>query len=603
MVMQLMRRKMKVIMWVVIVTFVVGFSYFIMGTGGASKRQGKLARGIVGEVGGQEISYRQYQEALSRNRDLYRSRYGNDPDESTFRQLEQETWQGLVSGMMLQQAYRRYGIKIYDDEIVGIIRNRPPEELQRDSQLFTNGRFDAQKYLAVISNPQNTAWLLQYENQIREQLPQQKLNLEVLAGVRVTDQEIVQAFRDANEKVKVSYAMIDLGRFLNPQQEVPAQEIASYYQQHQDEFKAPERVKIVFVSLPKEPTERDREAVKQRIDEVYAQAMAKGVSFDTLAMEVSEDPGSALRGGDLGFFEKQQMDPAFGEAAFKLAPGQISKPFQSSFGWHIVKVVERKTENGRQLVRARHILLRDGASDETLAELRAKADSLLGRAKEEGLEQAATAMGLQANPTGFIVRGSFVPGLGVFPEVVNFAFEENKGDFSHVMENDAAFVVAQVLDKRKAGVQSLDDVEQRIKTTIMRERAKDQAMQVALKIKGEAEAGPGLAKVLSAAGLKLETTGLITRNDMVPGVGSRNQFTAAAFSQPVGVLGMPVATDYGVCLIRVDQHIAPDQALLSQQGQAIAQQLLQDKQQGAMQQWYNSLQNGVKVRDYRSSGL
>jgi peptidyl-prolyl cis-trans isomerase D len=604
MVMQLMRRKMKVIMWVVIVTFVVGFVYVIMGTGGnAGRRQGKLARGIVGEVGGQEISYRQYQDALSRSRDLYRNRYGTDPDETTFRQLEQEAWQGLITNMMLQQAYRRYGVRIYDEELVGIIRNRPPEELQRDPQMFTDGRFDMQKYQAVISNPQNIAWLNQYEQQLREQLPQQKLNLQILAGVRVTDNEIVQAFQERNEKVRASFIAVDPGRFMDARQEVPAQAVQDYYQKHQDEFKAPERAKILFVALSKDPTERDLATVKQRIDEIHAQAVTRGVSFDTLAMETSEDPGSAQNGGDLGWFEKQQMDPAFGEAAFRLSPGQVSRPVQSGYGWHIIKCEGRKTENGKQLVHARHILLRNRASDETLAELRSKAELFLEQAKQKGFKAAAADNGLQATPSGFMSRGSFVPGLGVFPEAVNFAFEEGKGEISQVMENEGALVVAQVLEKRKEGVQPLADVEQRIKMTIMREQAKQQAVQLALQIRGAAESGQDLARAAAAAGLKLDTTGLVTRNDMVPGVGSRNQFTAAIFSLPVGELGGPVATDYGVYLIRVEQHLMPDQAQLGREAPAIAQQMLQYKQQMAMQQWYNTMQSSVKVRDYRSAGM
>ncbi|MBI4726551.1 peptidylprolyl isomerase [candidate division TA06 bacterium] len=604
MVMQMMRRKMKVIMWVVVVTFVVGFVYVIMGTGGSlGKRQDKLSRGIAGEAGGQEISTRQYQEALSRSREQYRARFGADPDEAAFRQMEQEVWQGLLGSVILQRAYRQYGIRIYDEEIVGIIKNRPPNELMQDPQLMTNGQFDMQKYQSVISNPQNLAWLVNYENQLREQLPQQKLNLQVLAGVRVTDQEIIRVFQDQNEKVKASYVAVDPAKYFNAQEEVSSTEIAVYYKSHQDEFQAPERVKISFVALAKEPTERDLAELKLKIDDIYAQAAKPGASFDTLAMEYSEDPGSALNGGDLGFFEKETMDPAFAEAAFRLSPKQISKPFQSSFGWHIVKVEERKTEAGKLKVRARHILLRIKPGEETLSQLRTKAESFAEQAKTEEFEKAAQAAGLQAIPTGFLPRGGFIPGLGAFPEALNFAFDEKAGTISQVLEGDGALVVVRVLEKRKEGVQPLADLEQRIKMTVIKERARDKAKALAQQIKSAIKSGQTMPQAAAAAGARFDTTTLMTRQDMVPGVGTRNEFFGAAFSQALGIVGNPVSTDYGVYLIRVEKHIMPDQALLSRQAPQISQQLLQAKQRQAMQQWYNYFQGGLKVRDYRVAGM
>jgi peptidyl-prolyl cis-trans isomerase D len=460
-----------------------------------------------------------------------------------------------------------------------------------------------QKYQSVIANPQNLAWLVDYENQLREQLPQQKLNLQVLAGVRVTDQEIIRVFQELNERVKASFVAVDPSRFFNAQEEVQASEIQAYYKAHQADFKAQERVKISFVAWPKEPTERDLAEIKLKIEDIYAQAVKPGANFDTLAMEYSEDPGSALKGGDLGFFEKETMDPAFAEVAFKLSPRQVSKPFQSSFGWHIIKVEERKTEGGKTMVRARHILLRNQPGEETMSQLRSQAENFLELSKSEGFEKAAGDDSLQVTPTGFLPRGSFIPGLGSFPEALNFAFNENAGAVSQVLENDGALVVVKVTEKRKEGVQPLADVEQRIKMTILRERAMEKAKGLALQIKSAVESGQSMQQAAAAAGARYDTTTLITRQDMVPGVGTRNEFFGEAFNLAPNILSNPVATDYGVYLIRVEKHIMPDQSLLSQQAPQIAQQLLQTKQRQAMQQWYNYFQGGLKVRDYRVSRM
>lgn len=77
---------------------------------------------------------------------------------------------------------------------------------------------------------------------------------------------------------------------------------------------------------------------KKIIDELN-----KGADFATLAKQYSEDPGAAARGGDLGFFKKNEMVPAFANAAFALQPGQITQtPVHTQFGWHVIQVLARR---------------------------------------------------------------------------------------------------------------------------------------------------------------------------------------------------------------------------------------------------------------------
>jgi peptidyl-prolyl cis-trans isomerase SurA len=92
-----------------------------------------------------------------------------------------------------------------------------------------------------------------------------------------------------------------------------------------------------------------------------------GADFEELARANSEDPGSARRGGDLGWASPGQFDPVFEQEMNKLAPGQVSAPFQSSFGWHIVQVMDRREvddSDGYERNQAREVLLRRKAEDE-----------------------------------------------------------------------------------------------------------------------------------------------------------------------------------------------------------------------------------------------
>ncbi len=104
-------------------------------------------------------------------------------------------------------------------------------------------------------------------------------------------------------------------------------------------------------------------AAKAKADEVYAKVKA-GEDFATLAKTYSQDPGTAANGGDLGFFGKGKMVPAFEEAAFALAVGSYSEPMRTVYGYHIIKVTEKKGEE----VRASHILIKVRDFNEWLAE-------------------------------------------------------------------------------------------------------------------------------------------------------------------------------------------------------------------------------------------
>ncbi|HEV2604537.1 MAG TPA: peptidylprolyl isomerase [Microvirga sp.] len=75
-----------------------------------------------------------------------------------------------------------------------------------------------------------------------------------------------------------------------------------------------------------------------------AERLKKGEDFAKVAEELSKDPGSKSDGGDLGFFEKDRMVEPFAEAAFKMEPGQISEPVKTQFGWHVIRVEEKRTK-------------------------------------------------------------------------------------------------------------------------------------------------------------------------------------------------------------------------------------------------------------------
>jgi peptidyl-prolyl cis-trans isomerase C len=129
--------------------------------------------------------------------------------------------------------------------------------------------------------------------------------------------------------------------------QVTEAEAKKYYDAHTDQFKQAEQVKAshILVKVAPDASDEKKAEAKKKIEEVQGK-LKKGEDFATVAKESSEGP-SKSRGGDLGFFQRGQMDKAFEEVAFALEPGTVSDVVETRFGYHIIKVDEKKPETTR----------------------------------------------------------------------------------------------------------------------------------------------------------------------------------------------------------------------------------------------------------------
>jgi peptidyl-prolyl cis-trans isomerase C len=120
-------------------------------------------------------------------------------------------------------------------------------------------------------------------------------------------------------------------------------EVSAFYQQNLERFKQGDTVHAshILIGLPQNATAEQRTQARTKAQAVLKQVRGGG-DFAAIAREQSQDPGSAPNGGDLGFFPKGQMTPAFEEAAFNTKPGAISAVVETPFGFHIIKVHERR---------------------------------------------------------------------------------------------------------------------------------------------------------------------------------------------------------------------------------------------------------------------
>ena len=106
-----------------------------------------------------------------------------------------------------------------------------------------------------------------------------------------------------------------------------------------ERYSQPERVRArhILLAFPKDATDAQKDQIKKKADDLYAKVSAPNADFNKIASETSEDPGSKVNGGDLGYFTRGMMVPEFEKTAFDLKTGEISKPVASQFGYHIIK--------------------------------------------------------------------------------------------------------------------------------------------------------------------------------------------------------------------------------------------------------------------------
>lgn len=140
--------------------------------------------------------------------------------------------------------------------------------------------------------------------------------------------------------------------------EITDKAIQAYYDSHKTEYAHAEMVKAQHILIKVDPASNEEQlaAAKEKIIAIKAR-LDKGESFDVLAQKMSDDPGSKVNGGDLGFFGRGSMVPEFEEAAFNTKKGEISEPVQTQFGWHLIKVTDSKAPGLTPLAEVREEII------------------------------------------------------------------------------------------------------------------------------------------------------------------------------------------------------------------------------------------------------
>lgn len=593
--MKLMRKLTKQILWIVIAAF-VGTIIFAWGMEFSAKNK---KAGVIATVDGEDIQaivFQQYYDQALRQTEKEKG----EVDEQTSYQLREDVWNNMVNQVLLNREMEKRKIKVTDAELYEYLRRYPPKELQENPAFKTkDSKFDYQKYLQALNDPR-VPWK-QVEDYIRPNLQLAKLQQSIITMVRVTDDETKQYYWDQNEKIKVDYLLVPSYQFQGGNIQVSDNEINAYYQEHKKDFEGDQGADLNYVGFEKKPSQADEEETKKRIQEIKDDILA-GEDFAEMAKDYSEDKASAVNGGDLGWFKKGMMVPAFEEAAFSLKPGEISDPVKTQFGWHLIKVTDRKTEGGSEEVKTSHILLKVTPSEETLTQIKGASDDFAEKVNNNDFSKTAGESNLPVQETGWFTPGANIRGVGKNSQVDEFAFNNDVGKVSDVFETAKGFYIFQIKAKRPAGLATLDEVKATIKQILSKDKTDSLAYEKAQLIYSQIKTGKSLKVAAEQNNATYVEPAEFTVSSPPLEIKTAPEFIGKAFSlTSSGQISSPARTNLGAFIIQLVSRSVPNDSLFAAAKDSISYVVLQKKQGQVYQDWFSQIRKQADIQDYRSS--
>ena len=564
---------------------------------------------VIADVEGRSVTAGQFQQRYNSQIQAYRSAYGAGLSDQLLRQLgiDQQILQQMVDEQAALVEAERHGIRVSDEELAQQIFAIPG--------LQENGRFvGEQRYEQILRSQNPPMTKATFEDTLRRSLMIDKLRAALTDWMTVSNDDVEREFRQRNEKTKLQVVALTADAFKG-QVKVTDADVSSYFDAHKAEYRVGEQRKVRMLLLDRDqafartgvtPTEvqsyyngnitqyqtpeqvrashillntagKDEAAVRKQAEDILQQVKA-GADFAELAKKYSEDEGSKPNGGDLDYFSRGRMVPEFEAAAFALEVGQVSDIVKSQFGFHIIKVVDKKPAVTRSLDEVRPQIeeqLKRQRADQQIA---TRATELAaGISNTADLDRVARENGFMVTESEFFGRDDPVPGLGPAPQVAAAAFMLKGDAVNGPITTPRGPVFIALAGTRDPYVPTLDQVKDRVREDVIRTRATELSRQRASQIAAALRSASDFAAAAKAQGFEAKDTQLIARGAPPPDVGASAAVDKVAFSLPVGGVSEPITTNDATVIVRVAERdeVTPDE--LQNGRETFREQLLSER--------------------------
>ena len=616
-------RSLKIVLLIVVVVFILTSGvlfYFGSGPFGSGKSN------AVAVVNGEEIPPERFKRAQANMMAAYArmARQQLTPELAERLGLSQQVMNDLVTEAVVIQGAADEGVRVSDDELRVTI--------QQIREFQENGRFSRDEYLKVLRQIRLDPG--EFETEVRRQLLRRKMENLIKQGVKVSDEELRQAYRQRHEQVRAAWAYGDVKpamaavqvadadlepyvkthqpQFSQPERRrlqyvllapspqaatVSDAEVDAYYKEHGSEFDEPKRLRIahVLVRVPPVGGSDAENAAKAKVEDVIKRARA-GEDFGKLAREISEDKASAVQGGDLGFVGPGELVAPFEQAAFALKKGDVSDPVRTPFGYHAIRILDVRDGGKTPLKDVAPKIKAALVAQKSERAAQARADeaktALLGA---PDFAAAAKRLGLEAREATF-GRGDALGEAGRDPQLDEAVFGLAVGGVSAPLKTAAGYAVVKVAQQIPAGVPPLPEIRDRVVEAIKRERAEQQLTDKAKTLAATLAKGGDFAAAAKAEGFTTGSIPLFSRSDPPKERGGLpGGVLLAALQTPAGQVAEPVRAEGGVYVVKTLERQPASPGGFDRERDELDKQVLEQKRALAWDTWIRGRLASAKV--------
>lgn len=476
----------------------------------------------LASVGDTKITIQQFEQALRDRQDQMRQSMGDSfkPELMNSPEIRLGVLNSLIDQRLLLLEAGKNRLVTSDDALRDFLSSVP--SLQEDGK-FSMSRYENVLRAQGMSQPQFEARvrqdltlqqlvgtvgssafvsLTQAEAMLRlqseeRQFSEFKISSGQFANKVKIDESAIQKFYDENknrfevpERVKAEYVVLSLDALLT-QVKVSDAEVKTWYDGHQDRYQEPEERRASHVLISSDG-DAGKEKAKAKAEEVLKDIQKNPSRFAELAKQHSQDPGSAQKGGDLGYFGRGMMVKPFEDAVFQQKEGEISGLVESDFGYHIIKVTGIKAAKLRPLADVRSDIegeLRRQAATRKFAEAAESFNNMVYE-QSDSLQPVVEKFNLKVQQSGWLPKNAdprMLAALGPLgnEKVAKALFSDdvikNKRNTEAIEVAPNTLLAARVTEHVPASVQPFDSVKGDIG-----EYLKDQEAQAQAKASGEA---------------------------------------------------------------------------------------------------------------------
>jgi len=472
------------------------------------------AADVVATVSGVKISQRDFGDAMRQQQERLSQQLGANFDVAMLDkpEMKRAVMDNLIAQRLLVGRAKGAGLVVKDEQVARLIGDI--EAFQLD------GKFDKNRYNEVLSRQKISP--LNFERRLRDELLGQQLQ-DVFSQNGYVSGSVVDNIIRLNEQQRVVRVLnVSFNQF-EAIAKVDDAEARKYYEQNPTEFQMSEQAKVEYVELSAEgllsrviinnedmrryydehlndfgtseerqaahilisssaaDSQSEQDAAKLKAEQLLQQAKRNPAKFGELAIQNSQDPGSAINGGDLGYFGRGMMVPSFEDATFALNVGDISGLVKTDFGYHIIKLIGIKPSRALSFDEVREGIanrLRQQKATDMFVELAEKFSNIVYE-QSDTLIPAADLVGTKVEQSGWLANDSE---SGRWPPMMLQAiFSEetlkHKRNTQAVEVAANKLMAARVLGYKPASVQAFSDVRVAIRKKLLRRKAVELAVK------------------------------------------------------------------------------------------------------------------------------